>query len=253
MNKLINQIDNNLLLKRDEALSIDRRGAYYRDTTRILHSTSFSRLKHKTQVFYAPKNDHICTRIEHVLHVASIASAITRALDLDADLSWAIGVGHDLGHSPFGHVGERLLNEIALSLNLDPFQHEVNSLRVVRFLANKGKGLNLTYAVQDGIVTHCGEKFTQYLKPSFQIKDLDTVKTIGLDPTTYEGAIVRFSDSIAYMGRDFEDAKRLGIIDGSSLSPEVKKVIGEKNGQIISTLVDNIITNSNPDDGIWFF
>ena len=252
MTKLINQIDDSLLLKRDVPLDIDLRGAYYRDTTRILHSSSFSRLKHKTQVFYAPKNDHICTRIEHVLHVASIATSITKGFNLDADLAWAIGVGHDLGHSPFGHVGERILNEIALKDNLDPFQHEVNSLRVVRFLANKGKGLNLTYAVQDGIVTHCGEKFSQYLKPSFQVKDLDTIKTIGLDPTTYEGAIVRFSDSIAYIGRDFEDAKRLGIIDGTTLNKEVVKVLGSSNSQIISTLANNIIENSNPDDGIGF-
>ena len=135
----------------------DGRGPYYRDTTAIIHSSPFRRLKHKTQVFFAPSNDHICTRMEHVLHVASIASSICRTLGLDTEMAWAIGMGHDLGHTPFGHVGERIISRMAEERGLGKFEHEVNSLRVVDFLANGGNGLNLTYAVRDGIVCHNGE------------------------------------------------------------------------------------------------
>ena len=128
----------------------DSRGPFYRDTTAIIHSSPFRRLKHKTQVFFAPSNDHICTRMEHVLHVASIASSICRPLGLDSELAWAIGMGHDLGHTPFGHVGERIISRLSEERGLGAFEHEVNSLRVVDFLAEHGKGLNLTYAVRDG-------------------------------------------------------------------------------------------------------
>ena len=122
----------------------DGRGPYYRDTTAIIHSSPFRRLKHKTQVFFAPSNDHICTRMEHVLHVASIASAICRPLGLDTEIAWAIGMGHDLGHTPFGHVGERIISRMSEERGLGKFEHEVNSLRVVDFLSNGGNGLNLT-------------------------------------------------------------------------------------------------------------
>ena len=131
--------------------------------TKIIHSLPFRRLKHKTQVFFAPDNDHICTRIEHVLHVATIAAAICRGLNqsgnwqLDQDLAYAVGLGHDIGHAPFGHEGERAL---AACIAPRPFLHEVNSYRVVEHLANYGEGLNLTYAVKDGILCHCGEDFT---------------------------------------------------------------------------------------------
>ena len=109
----------------------DIRGAYYRDTTAIIHSSAFRRLKHKTQVFFSPSNDHICTRMEHVLHVASIASTICRPLGLDTELAWAIGMGHDLGHTPFGHVGERIISKLSLERGLVGYEHDVNSLRVM--------------------------------------------------------------------------------------------------------------------------
>ena len=139
----------------------DVRSPYYRDTTAIIHSSPFRRLKHKTQVFFAPSNDHICTRMEHVLHVASIATAICRAMGLNDEMAWAIGVGHDLGHTPFGHIGEYILSDLMVQKGFDPFQHEVNGLRVVDFLSH----LNLTYAVRDGIISHCGEHFIRTISP----------------------------------------------------------------------------------------
>ncbi|NCD05338.1 MAG: HD domain-containing protein [Spirochaetia bacterium] len=234
------------LQKRIREKNSDIRGPYYRDTTAIIHSSAFRRLKHKTQVFFAPNNDHICTRIEHVLHVASIASTVCRGLSLDQELAWAIGMGHDLGHTPFGHVGEVILSDIMEKQGYSKFEHEIHSLRVVDFLSNKGQGMNLTYAVRDGIVCHCGESFIQCIKPTFMIKDLDTIKQKkDLIPTTYEGAIVRFCDSIAYLGRDWEDACRLKIIDKDSMPEGPKKLLGLDNSKIIDTLVTNLIESSD--------
>lgn len=252
MEKLYNDIDLELLVKRKNERKEDFRGAFYRDTTAIIHSSPFRRLKHKTQVFFAPSNDHICTRMEHVLHVSSIASTICRPLGLDTELAWAIGMGHDLGHTPFGHVGEVIMDKICVSKGLGNFEHEVNSLRVVDKLSDNGKGLNLTYAVKDGIVSHCGEHFVQRIIPSFEIKDLDSIKTRRtLVPSTFEATVVRFSDSIAYLGRDFEDASRLGILT-KPLPEEIKSVLGSTNGEIINTLVTDIIENSSQSEGIGF-
>ncbi|MCK5198720.1 MAG: HD domain-containing protein, partial [Spirochaetales bacterium] len=166
--KFINKLNPEDLFKRRNHREDDFRGSYFRDTTAIIHSYPFRRLKHKTQVFFSPKNDHICTRIEHVMHVASIASAICKGLDLDSDLAWAIGLGHDLGHTPFGHAGEKIIDGIRKKSG--GFIHELYSLRVVDYLIQYGKGLNLTYAVRDGIVSHCGEKFEQSIYPDFSIK-----------------------------------------------------------------------------------
>lgn len=234
------------LQQRKVEKTLDVRGAYYRDTTAIIHSSAFRRLKHKTQVFFAPNNDHICTRIEHVLHVASIASTVCRGLGLNQELAWAIGVGHDLGHTPFGHVGEVILSSLMQKEGLSFFEHEVHSLRIVDFLSNKGEGMNLTYAVRDGIVSHCGEVFVECIKPSFTIKDLDKIKAKkNLVPATYEAAIVRFCDSIAYLGRDWEDACRLNIIDKNQMPEIAKKLLGENNSQIIDTLVTDLIDSSD--------
>lgn len=231
----------------------DIRGAYYRDTTAIIHSSPFRRLKHKTQVFFSPSNDHICTRMEHVLHVASIASTICRPLGLDTELSWAIGVGHDLGHTPFGHVGERIISGLSEERGLGSFEHEVNSLRVVDFLADSGRGLNLTYAVRDGIVSHNGENLKRRIKPTGMVKDLSTIKSrSGLIPATFEGAVVRFSDNIAYLGRDWEDAGRLGILKGKELPDIVIKRLGKNNSEIINTLVNDIIKGADSEEGIGF-
>lgn len=227
----------------------DVRSPFYRDSTAILHSSPFRRLKHKTQVFFAPSNDHICTRMEHVLHVASIASAICRPLKLNDELAWAIGLGHDLGHTPFGHIGERILSRLMQDKGLPPFEHEINSLRVVDFISC----LNLTYAVRDGIISHCGESFLRTLTPEFKVKDFSTITTKNsIMPATWEGCVVRLSDQIAYMGRDFEDACRLGVIKASELPQECVKVLGRSNGTIINTLVEDIIDNSMKEGVIGF-
>ncbi len=246
MERLVDRLDHESLTRRTRERAEDIRGAYYRDTTAIIHSSPFSRLKHKTQVFFAPANDHICTRMEHVLHVASIASTICKAFGLDSELAWAIGMGHDLGHTPFGHVGERIISSLFQERGLGSFEHEVNSLRVVRHLSNHGRGLNLTYAVQDGIVSHCGEHFLQRLSPDERVKDLDAIVTRkGLVPATWEGVAVRFSDSIAYLGRDWEDARRLGLLEGCPPLPEdVAEVLGRSNSAIINNLVMDLIENS---------
>ncbi len=227
----------------------DVRSPYYRDTTAIIHSSPFRRLKHKTQVFFAPSNDHICTRMEHVLHVASIATAICRAMGLNDELAWAIGMGHDLGHTPFGHIGEFILSDLMAKKGFDRFEHEINGLRVVDFLSH----LNLTYAVRDGIVSHCGEHFIRTISPDFTVKDLPSIKSkIGLRPSTWEGCVVRFSDQIAYLGRDFEDAARLGIVSRSQVPEVCFKVLGRTNGEIINTLVEDIIQNSEKEGCIAF-
>ena len=246
MERLVDRLDHESLTRRTRERAEDIRGAYYRDTTAIIHSSPFSRLKHKTQVFFAPANDHICTRMEHVLHVASIASTICKAFGLDSELAWAIGMGHDLGHTPFGHVGERIISSLFQERGLGSFEHEVNSLRVVRHLSNHGRGLNLTYAVQDGIVSHCGEHFLQRLSPDERVKDLDAIVTRkGLVPATWEGVAVRFSDSIAYLGRDWEDARRLGLLEGCPPLPEdVAEVLGRSNSAIINNFVMDLIENS---------
>jgi dGTPase len=218
----------------------DVRGAFFRDTTAIIHSNPFRRLKHKTQVFFTPQNDHICTRIEHVLHVASVAATICRSLNLDADLAWAIGLGHDLGHTPFGHVGEKIVEEIMEA----PFAHELYSLRVVDKLINHGSGLNLTYAVRDGIVNHCGEQFEQAIVPDFELKELSAIHARNRYPSTWEGCVVRMSDKIAYLGRDFEDAVKLRILSRDSLPGTVSSILGISNGEIIDSLVNDIIQSS---------
>ncbi len=231
----------------------DVRGAYYRDTTAIIHSSPFRRLKHKTQVFFAPSNDHICTRMEHCLHVASIASTICRGLGLDTELAWAIGMGHDLGHTPFGHTGEKIISALMQKAGFPPFEHELNSLRVVDFLSEHGRGLNLTYAVRDGIVCHNGETLVPSIMPTFAIRDLENIQSRKqLIPATYEAAVVRFSDSIAYIGRDFEDATRLNIIKADQIPPLVAKRLGRTNAQMIDTLVNDVIEHSNGVEGICF-
>ncbi|NCB01079.1 MAG: HD domain-containing protein [Spirochaetia bacterium] len=248
-----NHLDESILTSRINERKSDIRSAYYRDTTAIIHSSPFRRLKHKTQVFFAPSNDHICTRIEHVLHVASIASAICQGLGLNTDLAWAIGMGHDLGHTPFGHVGEKIINDLMVNKGLIPFEHEINSLRVIDFLSLNGKGLNLTYAVRDGIVSHNGEYFLQTIIPEHTRKNLTSITTRkNLIPSTWEGVVVRFSDQIAYLGRDFEDACRLNVITKQQLPQIVATVLGETNSKIIDSLVQDVIAHSSPERGITF-
>ncbi len=251
---MLNPLEEHIYLKRRKKEILPIRSDYFRDQTAIIHSMPFRRLKNKTQVFFAPQNDHVCTRIEHVMHVASVGASICRGLnnygwDVDTELAYAIGLGHDMGHTPFGHSGEDALNEIP---GIDKFIHEINSYRVVEYLANRGEGLNLTYAVKDGIICHNGEKFEQYLSPSEEEKDLDNIKDRNFKPSSYEGCIIRFSDKIAYLGRDIEDAIRAGFIETKDIPEEIRKELGDSNGEIINKLVTDVIENSRDRQEIGF-
>ncbi|MDR2836238.1 MAG: HD domain-containing protein [Bacteroidales bacterium] len=244
-----------IFLQRTQNRQADIRGDFFRDQTAIIHSTAFRRLKNKTQVFFAPENDHICTRIEHVLHVATIAATICKGLnnygwDLDSDMAYAIGLGHDLGHTPFGHAGETTLNKILGGNNA--FIHEINSYRQAQYLANKGQGLNLCFAVKDGIICHNGEQDEQSLKPAKKLNDLDTIKNRQVISNSFEGCITRFADKIAYLGRDIEDAIIAGFITKNDIPNYIVKEIGTKNGQIINTLVIDLIENSKNNSQIGF-
>lgn len=254
MNK--NALPDEILLKRTHPHTPDVRDEYFRDQTKIIHSLPFRRLKHKTQVFFAPDNDHICTRIEHVLHVATIAATICRGLnksgnwELNQDLAYAIGLGHDVGHAPFGHEGERA---IAACITPNTFLHEINSYRVVEHLANYGEGLNLTFAVKDGIICHCGEDFaTTQLRPAKKPNDLESITARNCLPSTYEGCIVRLADKIAYLGRDIEDAIKAKLIKESDIPLLVQDEIGTSNGEIINTLTLDLINHSADKDYIGF-
>lgn len=223
------------------------RGDYFRDQTAIIHSMPFRRLKHKTQVFFSPENDHVCTRIEHVLHVATIGATICKGLnnkgwELSPEMAYAIGLGHDLGHSPFGHAGETALNR---KLNSSyKFIHEVHSLRVVDKLCNDGKGLNLTYGVRDGIINHNGEILQQYLKPTGIVNDLESIHDRKSIASSYEGCIVRFADKIAYLGRDIEDALIAEFIKMDDIPEMIRHEVGSTNGEIINNLIIDIIQTS---------
>ncbi len=250
-----NPLPEKIYLKRTEEKDAPIRGDYFRDQTAIIHSMPFRRLKHKTQVFFAPENDHVCTRIEHVLHVATIAKSICLGLNqsgwnLDVEMAFAIGLGHDLGHAPFGHEGEYFLNKRRGGGNA--FIHEINSYRIVEHLANNGKGLNLTYAVRDGIISHNGESFEQYLVPDHKEKDLELVKNRKIKPSSYEGCIVRFSDKVAYLGRDIEDAITAQFINRTDIPDNIRNGLGESNSQIIDSLVNDIINYSENSNQIGF-
>ena len=227
---------------------------FARDETRILHSRPFRRLKHKTQVFLSPDDDHICTRMEHVLHVSSIAAVIGRCLNLNTDLINAIAKGHDLGHPPFGHSGERVLNEIIAKDKNAPggFMHEIHGLRVVDKLTNYGAGLNLTYEVRDGIATHCGENFDRIVRPDRgrDLEKLDLLNDRTSMPATLEGCLVRLVDRIAYLGRDLEDAIKARLVKTEDIPPEVAKGLGTDNGRIIGVFANDTIANSAGKDRI---
>jgi dGTPase len=235
---------------------------YERDGNRILYSMDFRRLRHKTQVFFNAKNDHICTRMEHVLNVGSIANTIARTINMNQDLTYAIALGHDLGHAPFGHSGERVLNKCMKKINSNyGFEHELHSLRVVEKLATRlskekiheSCGLNLTFEVKDGIVSHCGENYNEYVlyrdlskKPDY-LNNIN--KQVGL-PFTLEACIVRLVDKIAYVGRDIEDAVRVKLMDVQDIPKDIRNELGHSNGEIINTLVCDLIENSYEKDCI---
>jgi dGTPase len=204
------------------------RTCFQRDRDRIIHSKAFRRLKHKTQVFLAPRGDHYRTRLTHVLEVSQIARTIARALRLNEDLTEAIALGHDLGHTPFGHAGEAILREI----HPGGFDHYKQSVRVVDFLERDGKGLNLTYEVRDGIAKHSKGK-------GKIIPDSKTDRA-----GTIEGLVVRVSDIVAYVNHDLDDALRAGVIRKSDIPKKILKTLGEAHSKRIDTMVKSIVRRS---------
>lgn len=263
----------NDLIARESGLyskSDDIRSEIARDYTRILHCTAYRRLKHKTQVFFSPQNDHICTRIEHVNHVESVSFTIANYLGLNTELTKAIAIGHDLGHAPFGHDGEKVLKQIAMRDIGDSFWHEKNGLHYVDNieLLNNNNGfkdnLNLTYAVRDGIISHCGEVNEVAIFPRDEKIDLDLFnKPNKFQPYTWEGCIVKLSDKISYLGRDIEDALKLKILSINQLK-ELNTIIKSNdkckniclkdvnNTTLIHSFIINLFEKSSPSNGIVF-
>lgn len=241
----------------------DIRSCFDRDYTRIIHSNAYRRLKHKTQVFFSPENDHICTRSEHVTHVESISYTIANYLGLNTELTKAIAVAHDLGHSPFGHEGEKILSEISMK-NLDTkFWHEKNGLDFVDNIellnGHDGykKNLNLCYGIRDGIISHCGEIDENAIKPREEFIDLKNYTSPNqYAPYTWEACIVKISDKISYIGRDIEDAITLGILDNhleelyNLLNYDSSETLN--NSIIINYLVCDLCENSTPEKGLCF-
>ncbi len=200
----------------------DIRTVFQRDRDRIIHSKAFRRLKHKTQVYLAPSGDHYRTRLTHTFEVAQIGRTIARALRLNEDLVEAIALGHDLGHTPFGHAGERALNDVSSC----GFTHYEQSVRVVERLAGDGKGLNLTKEVRDGILCH----------------------TKGKEAFTPEGRIVRLADKIAYLNHDIDDSIRAGILKEEDIPSDVSAVVGNRHSVRIDTMINSVIENSKNED-----
>lgn len=239
----------------------DMRSEFERDYTRILHCNAYRRLKHKTQVFFSPENDHVCTRIEHVMHVESVSYTIAKYFGLNTELTKAISTGHDIGHSPFGHAGERILSEIAQKEIGETFWHErngmeyVDKIELLQDMNQNWQNLNLTYAVRDGIISHCGEIDENCLKPREEYINLyDYEYPNQYAPYTWEGCVVKIADKISYLGRDIEDAITLGILDEKL--EELYKILKQKevinNTVIINHLIGDLCENSSPEKGLCF-
>lgn len=257
---------NNLISRKDELYKKenDVRSEFERDYDRIIYCNAYRRLKHKTQVFFLPKNDHICTRIEHVNNVDATSYTIAKALGLNTTLTRAISISHDIGHSPFGHKGEQILNRICMENDLEAFWHERNGLNFVDNIElltnvnNEEKNLNLTYAVRDGVISHCGEIDEISLKPRTEFIDLekDYIKLNQYSPYTWEGCVVKISDKISYLGRDIEDAISMGILD-SNLNElydllEQPRSANLNNTNIIGDLIADLCLNSSANEGLKF-
>ena len=242
---------NAIRLKQEES---DIRPAYFRDIDRIIYSLSYTRYIDKTQVFSLKENDHISKRIIHVQFVSKIAKTIGRALGLNEDLIEAIALGHDLGHVPFGHVGEKILNDISLKYDNTYFNHNAQSVRELMSLEKNGQGLNITIQVLDGILCHNGEflsgkyipkkKSVQTFLDDYNNTYINEKANTMLIPMTLEGCVVRISDIVGYIGRDIEDAIMLGILKKEELPKEITSVLGNNNREIINTIVTDIINNS---------
>ncbi len=242
----------------------DYRSPFAHDADRIMHSHSYARYMDKTQVFFQIKNDHITRRSLHVQMVSRIARTIGRCLKLNEDLVEAIAIGHDIGHTPFGHAGESILNAILQEKNAGAFVHNAQSVRVMQELEHKGRGCDLTIQVLDGILGHNGE----LAQPTFNFDSAnltwDVLKsnvdacfqTPGYDkkisPSTLEGCVVRVSDMISYVGKDFEDAVILGLINKDDLPLDIRRVLGSTNHDIINVLCADIIENSYDKEAIAF-
>lgn len=240
----------------------DIRSEFGRDYTRIIYSTAYRRLKHKTQVFYSPTNDHVCTRIEHVNLVEAISYTIAKYLGLNTELTKAISVSHDLGHSPFGHHGETLISEISQKEIGEKFWHERNGLL---YVDNRGlleddqmnkQNLNLTYAVRDGIISHCGEVDQNGLKPREDAISLSEYQYPNqYAPYTWEGCVVKIADKISYLGRDIEDAISLGILSKEKVNElanilKITKSTPFNNTIITNNLVNDLCKNTTKEEGL---
>lgn len=253
-------------ISRNEALyqrKNDLRSPFSRDYNRIIFSLAYRRLKHKTQVFFAVEDDHVCTRSEHVNLVDSVSYTIAHYLGLNTELTRAIAVGHDLGHAPFGHEGERGLSKISQRDLEEKFWHEKNGLDFVDKIEllednlKNEQNLNLTYGVRDGIISHCGEIDENALFPREECIDLKEYKYPNqYAPYTWEGCVVKVSDKISYIGRDIEDAITVGILD-KHLS-ELYKILRSDHDEvinntiIINNLIKDLCQNSSPEKGLCF-
>jgi len=237
----------------DERLAEGYRQTFSVDADRILHSRAYTRYIDKTQVFYLIRHDHITHRVLHVQLVSKISRSIGRYLGFNEDLIEAIALGHDIGHTPFGHDGERFLSELCKSNGIGYFEHNVQSVQFLDRVERKGRGWNLCLQTLDGILCHDGEIHNQALKPDRE-KTFETLEremsvkksdpSTKLIPMTMEGCVVRMADTIAYIGRDIEDAIRLNMIKRSDLPKESVDILGNTNGTIVYNLVTDIINNS---------
>lgn len=239
--------------RQEEELIKGYRQSFSLDVDRILHSLAYTRYIDKTQVFYLIQNDHITHRMLHVQLVSKIARTIGRFLGLNEDLIEAVALGHDIGHTPFGHDGERILSELCVKNNIGHFLHNVQSVQFLESVERKGKGWNLCLQTLDGILSHDGEIHEQKLSPQ-RIKTFDNLDTEilqkkkdpeqSLIPMTLEGCVVRMADTISYIGRDIEDAIRLNLVKRSDIPKSCVRLLGDTNGTIVYHLVTDIIKNS---------
>ncbi len=239
---------------REVKLQSGYRQPYALDTDRILHSRAYARYIDKTQVFYLIRNDHITHRVLHVQLVSKIARTIGRFLELNEDLIEAIALGHDIGHTPFGHDGERFLSRLCQQAGIGHFLHNVQSIQFLDRVERKGLGWNLCLQTLDGVLCHDGEIHNQQLSP-LKGKDFATLAEelarkkrdpdYPLQPMTLEGCVVRMADTVAYIGRDLEDAIRLNVIKRTDIPKAVEAVLGNTNGTIVYTLVTDIIRSSH--------
>lgn len=238
----------------------DIRTPFFRDIDKVIYSLAFIRYMEKTQVFSDKTDDHLQRRMLHVQYVSKIARTIGRALGLNEDLIEAAALGHDLGHTPFGHTGEKILDKISRELGEGYFMHNVNSVRQLLFIENGGKGHNISVQVLDAIMCHNGEMVSNeyhplkktsddFIKEYYECyKNMDTAKY--LRPMTLEGCVVRISDIIAYLGRDIEDGVRKGLITFEDVPKNITNVLGKSNSEIINTIILDIIKNSEGEDCI---